>query len=70
MPENDDRVNSSIHSEAVIERVWRCNWRSRVNEHRDALGGRDRARLEMHMEAEAEWTQRASLEMQLQTEIE
>jgi len=41
-----------------------------VNEHRDALGGRDRARLEMHMEAEAEWTQRASLEMQLQTEIE
>jgi len=25
--ENDDRVNSEIYSEAVVERVWRCTWR-------------------------------------------
>jgi len=46
-----DRVNSEIHSEAVIERVWRCIWRPRSSELRDALGGRDRASLEMHWEA-------------------
>jgi len=40
--------------EAVIERVWRCNWRPRLSELRDALGGRDRASLEMHLEAEVE----------------
>ena len=50
-PENDDRMNSEIHSEAVIERVWRCNWRSRLNELRDALGGRDGVSLEMHLAA-------------------
>jgi hypothetical protein len=22
-----DQVNSEIHSEAVMERVWRCTWR-------------------------------------------
>ena len=26
-PENDDQVNSEIHSEALIKRVWRCTWR-------------------------------------------
>jgi hypothetical protein len=25
--ENDDRVNSEIYSEAVIEQLWRCTWR-------------------------------------------
>jgi len=44
-------VNSEIHSEAVIERVWRCTWRPRLRELRDALGGHDRASLEMHFEA-------------------
>jgi len=47
-------VNSEMHSEAVIERVWRCTWRPRLSELRDALGGRDRrdqASLEMHFEA-------------------
>ena len=52
--ENDDRVNSEIHSEAVIERVWRCNWRSRLSELRDALGAHDRASLEMYLEAKVE----------------
>jgi len=44
-------VNSEIHSEAVIERAWRCTWRPRSSELRAALGGRDRASLEMHWEA-------------------
>ena len=26
-PENDDRVNSEIHSEAVSKQVWRCSWK-------------------------------------------
>jgi hypothetical protein len=43
--------------EAVIERVWTCTWRPRSCELRDALGGRDRLRLEMHMQAmiERDW---------------
>ena len=44
-------MNSEMHFQAVIERVWRCNWRPRMSELRDALGGRDRASLEMHFEA-------------------
>jgi len=44
-------VNSEMHLEAVIERVWRCTWRLRSSELRDVLGGRDRASLEMHLEA-------------------
>jgi hypothetical protein len=58
------QVNLEMHFEAVIERVWRCNWRLRLSELRDglggegssefgdALGGRDRGNLEMHWEAE------------------
>jgi len=44
-------VTLEMHSEAVIERVWRCTWRPRSSELRDALGGRDRASLDMHLEA-------------------
>jgi len=39
--------------EAVIEQVWRCTWRPRLSELRAALGGGDRASLEMHLEADA-----------------
>jgi hypothetical protein len=46
--------NSEIHSEAMIERVWRCNWRSRLSELGDAQGGSDRVSLEMYWEAEIE----------------
>jgi len=42
-----DRVNLEMHSEAVIERVWRCTWRPWSCE----LGGRNRASLEIHLEA-------------------
>ena len=44
-------MNSEMHWKAVIKRVWRCNWRSRFSELRDALGRRDRASLELHFEA-------------------
>ena len=46
-----DRVSLEMNLEAVIERVWRGNWRPRLSELRDALGGQDRASLEMHFEA-------------------
>jgi len=59
-PEDDDRVNSEIHFEAVIERVWICTWRPRWSEHRDALGGRDLASLEMHLESQIQWTHRCT----------
>jgi len=43
-------VNSEIHLEAMIEQVWRCTWRPRLSELRDALGGRDRASWGIHFE--------------------
>jgi hypothetical protein len=59
-------VNSEIHFEAMIERVWRCNWRPRLSQLRDALGGRDRVSLEMHWEAVIN----ASLEMHFEAVME
>jgi len=47
-------VNSEMHWEAKIERVWRCTLRPCLSELSDALRGRDRASLEMHLEAEIE----------------
>jgi len=71
------RRSLKMYWEAVIKRVWRCFWTPRSSELRDALGCRDRASLEMHLETEIEWTQRcirgrdrASLEKHLETEIE
>jgi len=40
-----------MHFEAVFERGSRGNWRPGLSEHRDALGGRDRASLEEYLEA-------------------
>jgi len=42
-----DRVNSEMHLEAVIERVWRCTWRPCLCK----LGGRNWASSEIHLEA-------------------
>ena len=42
-------MNSEMHFQAVIERVWRSNWKPRLSELRDALGGRDRASLEEYL---------------------
>jgi hypothetical protein len=49
-----DQVNLEMHSEAVIERVWRPE----SSEFGDTLGGCDRASLEMHLEAVIEGTWR------------
>jgi len=46
--------------QAVIERVWRYTWRLQSSECGDALGGHDRSSLEMHWEADMEWTQRCT----------
>jgi len=43
-------VNSEMHLEAMIERVWRCTWRLRSSELRDALGGHDRANFQAVIE--------------------
>jgi len=50
------RHSLAIYLEAVIDRVWRCTWRPRSSELRDAQGGRDRPSLEMHLKTEIEWT--------------
>jgi len=50
----------TIYLEAVTERVWRCTWRPRSSELRDALWGCDRVSLEMHLEAKIEWTERCT----------
>jgi len=49
-----DRLNLEMHSEAVMEQVWRYTWRLQSREFGDALGGRDRASLEMHLDAAIE----------------
>jgi len=54
-------VNSEMHLEAMIEQVRICTWRLRWSELRDALGGRDPASLEMHLEAVIERVWRYAL---------
>jgi hypothetical protein len=49
---NTHRRSLTLHLEAVIERVWSFTWRLRSTELRDALGGLDRASLEIHVETE------------------
>jgi len=48
------RRSLKMYLKAVIERVWRSAWRLRSSELRDALGDRDRASLEMHLQTEIE----------------
>jgi len=40
-----------MHWEAVIDQVWRCTGRPQLIKFGDALGGRDRANLEMDWDA-------------------
>ena len=56
-------MNSEMQWEVVIERVWRCTWRPRLSELPDALGGHDRASLDMHLEGGIECTQRCTLRL-------
>jgi len=61
----------SIHR-LVNSKPWECDkvtsplklsWRPRSSELRAALRGQDRASVEMHLEAEIEWTQRCTLRL-------
>ena len=53
-----DWARLEMHLEAVIERVWRCTWKTTLCQLRDALGGHDRASLEMDLEAVFEGIER------------
>ena len=71
-------MNSEMHLGAVIEGVWKCIWRPRSSERRDALGDQHRASLEMHLETKRSSELRdalggrdwPSLVMHLEAEIE
>jgi len=56
-----DRVNSEMHLEAVIERVWICTWRLRSSVFGDALEGDDRANLQAVIERVWRYTCRPGL---------
>jgi len=43
-----------MHLQAKIESTQRCTWRPEASELRDTFRGRDRASLEMHLEADIE----------------
>ena len=49
-----------MHLNAVMERIWRYTSRPRSSGLRDALGGQDRAIVEMHLEAGIEGTERCT----------
>jgi len=49
-----DRVIIEMYPDTMIEQVWRCTWRRRLSELRDALWGSNRATLE----AMIVWTRR------------
>ena len=58
MHRDGDRVNLGMHLEAVIVELGGvlgdgagCTWRWQSSELRDALGGHDRANLEVNLEA-------------------
>jgi hypothetical protein len=52
--EGQDRVNSAMHSKAVIKRGWTWYGRQTLSELSDAIGGRNRVSLKIHLEAEIE----------------
>ena len=47
-PEDDDQVNSEVHSNAVIKQVWICTWRPCWSKFVDAHEGHDRVNIEIH----------------------
>jgi hypothetical protein len=49
--EADIELNKGMHLEAQIERTQRCTWRPYSGKFYDALGGGNRAYLEIHLEA-------------------
>jgi len=53
--ENDDGVNSKIHSKAAVERFWRFTRKWKLSAYRHTLGGLDWVDIEMHWEILIEW---------------
>ena len=47
-------MNPEIHYEAMSERDYRYNWRLGLSELQDTIGGYDRASLEMQLETNIE----------------
>jgi hypothetical protein len=47
-------VNLEMHIGALIKRVWRCNWRHRLRQLRETLGGCHPETVQLHLEAEIE----------------
>jgi hypothetical protein len=45
-------MTSEMQLEAVIDRVWTCSGRPKWSEPSDAIGGRVRASMEIHLEPE------------------
>jgi hypothetical protein len=56
-------MNLKIHFGAMIERFWRCNWRLKLSELKDALEGHDWASLEINWEAVIERLWRCTLSL-------
>jgi len=50
-PEDDNWVNSEIHSEAVIKQLWRCTWRTWSSNFDDGLGSCIQASLKYTFDA-------------------
>ena len=55
------RRSWTVYLEAVIKLIGRYTWRPRSSELQAALWGHDQAGLEMHLEAEIEWTERCTM---------
>jgi len=64
-PENDDRVNSEIHTKALIKGVWRSTWRPWSSRFGDASGGRAQVNSEMHLVAMIEHVSRCNWRLRL-----
>ena len=56
-------MNSGIHFVAMIERVWRCNWRPKLSKLTDTFGGRARESLQMYWEIVIERVWRCTLRL-------
>jgi len=57
-PENDNRVNLEMHSEALIQRLWRCTLRHWFSDSGDALGCANWEYLGIYMDTVTKWTKR------------
>jgi len=57
------RHSLTVYYVAIRKYISRCTWRLRSSDLKGALGGRVRARLHMHLEADIKWNQRYTLKL-------